>query len=125
MANCTTPYDTIATQSPHRSGTGGGGGNAPVATKSSGSGNENGGGGERGGEEAEAGWTKEDEENLHCLCRLPADTARFRTLMKCDLCASWFHPACVRLKVGGLVASRGLRGMKSAVVVRSTLCIRW
>ncbi|CAN0076831.1 unnamed protein product, partial [Hapterophycus canaliculatus] len=41
------------------------------------------------------GWTKEDEVELHCLCRLPADTARFRTLMTCDLCHSWFHPACV------------------------------
>ncbi|CAM9103685.1 unnamed protein product [Laminaria digitata] len=44
------------------------------------------------------GWRPEDEDALHCLCRLPADTARFRTLMKCDLCHSWFHPACVRLK---------------------------
>ncbi|CAM9170262.1 unnamed protein product, partial [Ectocarpus sp. 12 AP-2014] len=46
----------------------------------------------------EAGWTKEDEEALHCLCRLPADAARFRTLMTCDLCSTWFHPSCVRLK---------------------------
>eukprot|EP00904_Undaria_pinnatifida_P009167 jgi/Undpi1/5380/HiC_scaffold_2.g00661.m1 len=44
------------------------------------------------------GWKPEDEDALHCLCRLPADTARFRTLMTCDLCHSWFHPACVRLK---------------------------
>lgn len=42
---------------------------------------------------------EEDGDALHCLCRLPADTARFRTLMKCDLCHGWFHPACVRLKV--------------------------
>lgn len=45
------------------------------------------------------GWRAEDEDALHCLCRLPADTARFRTLMTCDLCHNWFHPACVRLKV--------------------------
>ncbi|CAM9313150.1 unnamed protein product [Scytosiphon promiscuus] len=55
--------------------------------------------GSNGDSEAGAGvWTKEDEVELHCLCRLPADTARFRTLMTCDLCHSWFHPACVRLK---------------------------
>lgn len=59
------------------------------------------------GGDAEVGWTAEDEEKLHCLCRLPADTARFRTLMTCDLCHSWFHPACVRLKVGlGLLLFR-------------------
>lgn len=52
------------------------------------------------GDTEEVGWTEEDEDKLHCLCRLPADTARFRTLMTCDLCHSWFHPACVRLKVG-------------------------
>ena len=45
------------------------------------------------------GWNAEDEDALHCLCRLPADTARFRTLMTCDLCHRWFHPACIRLKV--------------------------
>ncbi|CAB1102142.1 unnamed protein product [Ectocarpus sp. CCAP 1310/34] len=54
--------------------------------------------GEGIGDAEEAGWTKEDEEALHCLCRLPADAARFRTLMTCDLCSSWFHPSCVRLK---------------------------
>ena len=88
--------------SQHGSGTAGVGGGTRAATKSSLSGNENGEGGGGGDEEAEAGWTKEDEENLHCLCRLPADTARFRTLMTCDLCTCWFHPACVRLKVGQL-----------------------
>lgn len=55
--------------------------------------------GEGIGDAEDAGWTKEDEEALHCLCRLPADAARFRTLMTCDLCSSWFHPSCVRLKV--------------------------
>ena len=44
-------------------------------------------------------WTAEDEDALHCLCQLPAGTARFRTLMTCDVCHRWFHPACVRLKV--------------------------
>lgn len=47
------------------------------------------------GEEVEE---DEDEDALHCLCQLPAATARFRTLMTCDVCHNWFHPACVRLK---------------------------
>ncbi|CAM9770853.1 unnamed protein product [Choristocarpus tenellus] len=45
------------------------------------------------------GVTEEDESVLHCLCRLTAGTARFRTLMNCDVCKGWFHPPCVRQKV--------------------------
>ncbi|CAM9321021.1 unnamed protein product, partial [Sphacelaria rigidula] len=41
---------------------------------------------------------EEDEDKLHCLCRLPAGAARFRTLITCDACQRWFHPACVKMK---------------------------
>lgn len=45
----------------------------------------------------------DDDDRLHCLCRLPAGAARFRTLITCDTCHRWFHPACVKMKVTGSV----------------------
>lgn len=58
-------------------------------------------------EEGEEEEEDEDEDALHCLCQLPAGTARFRTLMTCDLCHNWFHPACVRLKARCTIPTYG------------------
>ncbi len=38
-----------------------------------------------------------DEHTLHCLCRLPEHVSGkgMRTLVKCNGCKCWFHPACI------------------------------
>ncbi len=43
------------------------------------------------------GESDSNEHTLHCLCRLPEHMSGkgMRTLVNCDGCMCWFHPACI------------------------------
>ncbi len=67
-----------------------------------------------------------DEHTLHCLCRLPEHVSGkgMRTLVKCNGCKCWFHPACINSTESDILQeAKGPRGFLCPMCLHAAGCV--
>ncbi len=67
-----------------------------------------------------------DEHTLHCLCRLPEHVSGkgMRTLVKCNGCKCWFHPACINSTESDISRdAKGPRGFLCPMCLHAAGCV--
>ena len=48
-------------------------------------------------EETDETKVTDDDEILHCFCRMPEFESELATLVQCGHCSVWYHPPCMNL----------------------------